>query len=137
MRPSAAPTSTTSRPSAMAPVLGVTRNADATSKRSSRIGFGVGTAPAGWLTVTVMFEYGPSRSAENDATSPFGAADAHGSVAPYRPVAQPTRSIDAGACTVAAVARVNTGQLTPLTFHTSSSWSGNAFSTPRMRYVMS
>ena len=105
----------------MMPVLGVIRKADAMLKRSSRIGFGAATAPFGSPTVTVMFEYGPSILAVNVAVSPFDADDAHGSVAPYRPVAHPTPVIAADACTVAVVASVNTGQLTPLTFQTSSS----------------
>ena len=121
-------------------MAGVTRNADATLKRSSRIGFGAGTtAPFGIPTVTVMPSWGASAkpgktsAAANVAVSPVAVAEPHAWNDPYGPCEQFTPVISAGACTVTFAAAIGTGHSTPIAFHTSSSWSSNPLSAPRTR----
>ena len=109
-------------------MAGVTRNADVTVKRSSRIGFGSGTtAPFGMPTVTVMPSWGPSArpaktsAAVKVAVSPAAVAVPHAWNDPNGPCEQFTPVISAGACTVTFTAAIGTGHSTPTAFHTSSS----------------
>ncbi len=69
----------------------------------------------------------------NVAVEPSRAAVVHGSCEPYGPDAQFTARIAAGACTVTAGCAIVTSQSVPIAFHTSSSWSANAFMTRRTR----
>lgn len=116
------------------PVAGVTRNADVTLKRSSRIGLGDGTtAPLGMATVNVIASKGSSGAFVKVASAPVDAAVVHGKVEPYCPVVHPTRWMVAGAWTTALACSIGTDQSVPTAFHTSSSWSANGLSAARTR----
>ena len=124
----------------MPPVAGVTRNADARLNRSSRIGVGAGTtAPFGSATLTVIPWYGAElRLPANVASAPDDdrrRARRRRAVGPGRHSRPAVMS--AGACTTALACSIGTDHSVPIAFHTSSSWSANAFIAPRTRYVMS
>src|SRR5215207_10884320 len=85
-------------------VTGVSENAAVRLKRSSRIGFGGGTAPFGMATTTVMAALGGMSSWVNVAVVPALVAPAHGSVDIRGPLKHAIRVMSAGAVT-RAVAR--------------------------------
>src|SRR3989440_11771306 len=94
---------TTSRRAPPRPaVTGVIENAVPRLKRSSRIGFGGGTAPFGMPTTTVRAAAGGMSLCVNVAVAPLLVALAHGSVDRRGPLKQATRVMSAGASTVAA-----------------------------------
>src|SRR5262249_56923589 len=95
-------------------VTGVTENAVARLKRSSRIGLGGGTAPFGMTTTTVMAAWGGMLLWVNVAVVPLLVALPHGSVERRGPLKQATCVMSAGASTVALAPPSSAGPPGPL-----------------------
>src|SRR5262249_19444852 len=96
---------------------GVSGNARAGDQRSSRMGPGVATVPAGRATTTVRPSWGPRLPALNVAvTAPLPDADAHGVLAPCGPSKHATAVDATGAVTVGAVAPIDPVHSVPIAF---------------------
>jgi hypothetical protein len=118
-------------------VTGVSEKAAPRLKRSSRIGFGGGTAPFGMATTTVNAAPGAMSSCVNVAVVPLLSALAHVSLDSTGPLKHPTRVISAGAWTLTVARSIGTVHPGPIALRNSSSWSSKPLSTPRNVYVMS
>src|SRR4029450_10109256 len=94
----------------IAAVTGVIENAVPRLKRSSRIGFGGGTAPFGIATTTVKAPLGGMSLWVNVAVVPPLVALAHGSVDRRGPPKQATCVMSAGASTETVARWIGTGQ---------------------------
>src|SRR6476661_869446 len=100
---------TTIRSAPLTPaVTGVIENAVPRLKRSSRIGFGGGTAPFGMAVTTVRAPAGGMSVWVNVAVAPLLVALPHGSVDRRGPLKQATRVMSAGASTVTAARWIGT-----------------------------
>ena len=113
---------TTSRRAPPSPaVTGVIENAVPRLKRSSRIGFGGGTAPFGIATTTVKAPAGGMSLWVKVAVAPLLDAPAHGSVDRRGPLKQATCVMSAGASTVTVARRIGTVHPGPIALRFSSS----------------
>src|SRR6266498_4062103 len=95
-------------------VTGVIENAVPRLKRSSRIGFGGGTAPFGMATTTVRAPLGGMLLWVNVAVVPPLVALAHGRVDRRGPLKHATCVMSAGASTVAVARWIGTVQPGPI-----------------------
>src|SRR5215207_10428943 len=108
-------TTTTSRSAPPSPaVTGVIENAVPRLKRSSRIGFGGGTAPFGMAVTTVMAALGGMSLWVNVAVVPPLVALVHGSVDRSGPLKHATCVMSAGASTVTVARWIGTVQPGPI-----------------------
>src|SRR6266576_776650 len=89
-------------------VTGVIENAVPRLKRSSRIGFGGGTAPLGMPATTVKAAAGGMSLWVNVAVAPLLVALAHGCVDRRGPLQQATCVMSAGASTVTVARWIGT-----------------------------
>ena len=106
----------------MPAVAGVTANASPNVRRRSRIGFGAGTiAPFGSATTAVIPASAGRFACANVASRPFALTSSQPARLPCGPLKHATRSMVAGACTVAAAASIGTDHSWPITSQFSSS----------------